>query len=78
MRGSATRNNSGTISVSGVGALGTTYSYVASGYSAYGSNATTPLVAGITLGTGSNAMTFGYAYDNVGNITQETHRERNV
>ncbi len=47
----------------------TTYTFVAGGY---GTNSTTPLVAGITQGTGSNAMNFAYAYDSRGNITSET------
>ncbi len=47
----------------------TTYTFVAGGY---GTNSTTLLVAGITQGTGSNAMNFAYAYDSRGNITSET------
>ena len=53
----------------GSSAYTTTYTFVAGGY---GTNSTTPLVAGITQGTGSNAMNFAYAYDSRGNITSET------
>ena len=49
----------------------TTYTYVP-GNSTYGANATTPLVATITQGSGANAMNFAYTYDNRGNITSET------
>ena len=49
----------------------TAYTYVP-GSSTYGANATTPLVAMITQGSGANAMNFAYTYDNRGNITSET------
>ena len=49
----------------------TAYTYVP-GSSTYGANATTPLVATITQGSGANAMNFAYTYDNRGNITSET------
>ena len=49
----------------------TAYTYVP-GSSTYGANATTPLVATITQGSGVNAMNFAYTYDNRGNITSET------
>ena len=69
-RGTAGANANGNInSFTATTALGTTYTFVASGFDQYDANATTPLVAGITHGCG---MTFGYMYDNVGNITQET------
>ncbi len=47
----------------------TTYTFVTGGY---GTNSTTPLVSGITQGSGENAMNFAYAYDSRGNITSET------
>ena len=54
---------------------GTTYSaaytYVP-GSSTYGANATTPLVAAITQGSGANAMNFAYTYDNHGNILNKS------
>ena len=69
-RGTAGANANGNINnFTATTTLGTTYTFVASGYNQYDANATTPLVAGITHGCG---MTFGYTYDNVGNITQET------
>ena len=49
----------------------TAYTYVP-GSSTYGANATTPLVATITQGSGADAMNFAYTYDNRGNITSET------
>ena len=49
----------------------TAYTYVP-GSIAYGANATTPLVATITQGSGANALNFSYTYDNRGNITSET------
>ena len=49
----------------------TAYTYVP-GSSTYGANATTPLVATITQGSGANAINFAYTYDNRGNITSET------
>ena len=42
------------------------------GASAYGTNATTPLVASITQGSGTNAFNLAYTYDSRGNITSET------
>ncbi len=42
------------------------------GATAYGSNATTPLVQSITQGSGANALNFSYTYDSRGNITSET------
>lgn len=50
----------------------TTQFAYASGASAYGANATTPLVSSITQGEGENAMNFAYTYDNRGNIISET------
>ena len=47
------------------------YGYI-QGASAYGSNATTPLVASITQGSGTNAFSLAYTYDSRGNITSET------
>ena len=49
----------------------TQYGYV-QGASAYGTNATTPLVASITQGSGANAFNLAYTYDSRGNITSET------
>ena len=49
----------------------TQYGYV-QGASAYGTNATTPLVASITQGSGANAFNLAYTYDDRGNITSET------
>ena len=49
----------------------TQYGYV-QGASAYGTNATTPLVASITQGSGANAFSLAYTYDSRGNITSET------
>ena len=42
------------------------------GNTAYGSNATTPLVASIPQGSGTNAFNLAYTYDSRGNITSET------
>ncbi len=42
------------------------------GNTAYGTNATTPLVASITQGSGANAFNLAYTYDSRGNITSET------
>ena len=53
----------------GSSTYGTTYTFVAGGY---GTNSTTPLIAGISQGADSNAMNFAYAYDSRGNITSET------
>ena len=47
------------------------YGY-AQGATAYGSNATTPLINAITQGSGANALNFSYTYDSRGNITSET------
>ena len=47
----------------GSSTYGTTYTFVAGGY---GTNSTTPLVAGISQGSGDNAMNFAYAYDSRG------------
>ena len=55
----------------GASAYATQYAY-APGATAYGENATTPLVSSITQGEGENAMNFAYTYDNRGNITSET------
>ena len=55
----------------GTSAYATQYAYVP-GATAYGENATTPLVSSITQGEGENAMNFVYTYDNRGNITSET------
>ena len=55
----------------GTSAYATQYAYVP-GATAYGENATTPLVSSITQGEGENAMNFAYTYDNRGNITSET------
>ena len=55
----------------GTSAYATQYAY-APGATAYGENATTPLVSSITQGDGENAMNFAYTYDNRGNITSET------
>ena len=52
-------------------AYATQFGYV-QGASAYGSNATTPLVSTITQGNGANALNFSYTYDSRGNITSET------
>ncbi|MBQ3762844.1 MAG: RHS repeat protein [Clostridia bacterium] len=52
-------------------AYATQFGYV-QGASAYGSNATTPLVQSITQGSGANALNFSYTYDSRGNITSET------
>ncbi len=49
----------------------TQYGYV-QGDTAYGNNATTPLVQSITQGSGTNAFILGYTYDDRGNITSET------
>ena len=49
----------------------TQYGYV-QGASAYGTNATTPMVASITQGSGTNAFNLAYTYDSRGNITSET------
>ena len=38
----------------------------------HGTNATTPLVASITQGSGTNAFNLAYTYDDRGNITSET------
>ncbi|MEG1844328.1 MAG: hypothetical protein RR296_08795, partial [Clostridia bacterium] len=51
-------------------ALGTSYAFEA-GNTAYGAQATTPLVARITHGTSGEILPLYYAYDNVGNITTE-------
>ena len=53
----------------GSSAYDTTYTFIAGGY---GTNSTTPLIAGISQGSGDNAMNFAYAYDSRGNITSET------
>lgn len=55
----------------GTSSYATQYTY-ASGATAYGENATTPLVSSITQGEGENAMNFAYEYDNRGNIISET------
>ena len=55
----------------GTSSYATQYAY-APGATAYGENATTPLVSSITQGEGENAMNFAYTYDNRGNITSET------
>ena len=55
----------------GASSYATQYTY-ASGATAYGENATTPLVSSITQGEGENAMNFAYTYDSRGNITSET------
>ena len=55
----------------GTSAYATQYAY-APGATAYGENATTPLVSSITQGEGENTMNFAYTYDNRGNITSET------
>jgi len=52
-------------------AYSTTFHYV-DGDTAYGENATTPLIAEIEQGSGANAMNFAYTYDSRGNITSET------
>ena len=52
-------------------AYATQYGY-AQGASAYGANATTPLINAITQGSGANALNFSYTYDSRGNITSET------
>ena len=49
----------------------TQYGYV-QGNTAYGSNATTPLVASITQGSVTNAFNLANTYDSKGNITSET------
>ena len=50
----------------------TAYGYVQGDTTAYGTNATTPLVASITQGSGANAFNLAYTYDDRGNITSET------
>ena len=55
----------------GASSYATQYAY-APGATAYGENATTPLVSSITQGEGENAMNFAYTYDSRGNITSET------
>ena len=50
----------------------TVYGYVQGDTTAYGTNATTPLVASITQGSGANAFNLAYTYDSRGNITSET------
>ena len=55
----------------GTSTYATQFAYVP-GATAYGENATTPLVSSITQGEGENAMNFAYTYDNRGNITSET------
>ena len=50
----------------------TVYGYVQGDTTAYGTNATTPLVASITQGSGANAFSLAYTYDSRGNITSET------
>ena len=55
----------------GTSSYATQFAY-APGATAYGENATTPLVSSITQGEGENAMNFAYTYDNRGNITSET------
>ena len=55
----------------GTSSYATQYAY-APGATAYGENATTPLVSSITQGEGENAMNFAYTYDSRGNITSET------
>ena len=55
----------------GTSSYATQYAYVP-GATAYGENATTPLVSSITQGEGENAMNFAYTYDSRGNITSET------
>ena len=50
----------------------TVYGYVQGDTTAYGSNATTALVASITQGSGTNAFNLAYTYDSRGNITSET------
>ena len=50
----------------------TAYGYVQGDTTAYGTNATTPLVASITQGSGTNAFNLAYTYDDRGNITSET------
>jgi YD repeat-containing protein len=60
------------IVVTEIPALGTAYTFV-QGDTNYGAGATTPLVAGITHGpAAAPVMTFGYAYDDCGNIASET------
>ena len=54
----------------GASSYATQFAYVP-GATAYGENATTPLVSSITQGEGENAMNFAYTYDNRGNITSE-------
>ena len=55
----------------GASSYATQFAYVP-GATAYGENATTPLVSSITQGEGENAMNFAYEYDSRGNITSET------
>lgn len=55
----------------GASSYATQYAY-APGATAYGENATTPLVSSITQGEGENAMNFAYEYDSRGNIISET------
>ena len=55
----------------GTSTYATQFAYVP-GATAYGENATTPLVSSITQGEGENAMNFAYTYDSRGNITSET------
>ena len=50
----------------------TQYGYVQGDTTSYGNNATTPLVASITQGSGANAFSLAYTYDSRGNITSET------
>ena len=50
----------------------TTYDYTAGNAALYGAGATTPLVARITQGSGTNGMNFVYTYDTRGNIISET------
>ena len=54
----------------GTSTYATQFAYVP-GATAYGENATTPLVSSIMQGEGENAMNFAYTYDNRGNITSE-------
>ena len=55
----------------GASSYATQFAYVP-GATAYGENATTPLVSSIAQGEGENAMNFAYEYDNCGNIISET------
>ena len=52
-------------------AYSTQFGYM-QGATAYGTNATTPLVQSITQGSGTNALNFSYTYDSRGNIISET------